>query len=110
MAILLSLTLQSSCPQRWHGYFGDQVNYLATHTTQRVVHWRATRFALWHRLHQHIRLRSPLGTGQRVETVHDLNFLHLKTGRKRDRYRQRATCPHSADEGGEAGVNPGRRI
>ena len=76
-------------PREFHGVFGDAVGYLATHTTQRWVHPRATRFALWHTLHQHIRLRAPVGTQRRLETVHDLNFLHLKHGAKIERNRER---------------------
>ena len=76
-------------PQRWHGMFGDQVGYLDTHTTQRWLHLRGTRFALWHTLHQHNRLRAPLFTERRIETVADLNFLHSKTPAKIERYRRR---------------------
>jgi glycosyltransferase involved in cell wall biosynthesis len=76
-------------PQRWHGQFGRDVHYRPLHTLQRFWHWSSVRFALWHRLHQHIRLLPPSGTPMRVETVHDLNFLHLKVGSKRERYRQR---------------------
>ena len=85
----LAIELHVHLPARWHGLFGDGVRYLSTHTTQRLLHLRATRFAIWHRLHQHIRLRPPAGTGQRVETVHDLNFLYTKQGAKRERYRRR---------------------
>jgi glycosyltransferase involved in cell wall biosynthesis len=76
-------------PRRWHGQFGPDVHYMPLHTLQRFWHWSSVRFALWHRLHQHIRLLPPAGTERRVETVHDLNFLHLKAGTKRERYRQR---------------------
>lgn len=76
-------------PRRWHGVFGDAVGYLGTHTTQRFVHLARPRFALWHILHQHNRLRAPLGTARCIETVHDLNFLHAKTPAKIDRYRAR---------------------
>ena len=76
-------------PRAFHGVFGDQVGYLATHTTQRWLHLRGTRFALWHVLHQHNRLRAPLGAQHLVETVHDLNFLHAKSAGKIERYRQR---------------------
>jgi glycosyltransferase involved in cell wall biosynthesis len=76
-------------PQRWHGQFGRDVHYMPLHTLQRFWHWSSVQFALWHRLHQHIRLLPPGGTQWRVETVHDLNFLHLKAGSKRERYRQR---------------------
>ena len=85
----LGWRLHFHLPRPFHGAFGDDVGYLATHTSQRWLHLRGTRFALWHTLHQHIRLRAPLGTLRRLETVHDLNFLHLKTGAKVERYRQR---------------------
>ena len=75
-------------PARWHGEFGDQVGYLATHTSQRWLHLRRTRFDLWHVLHQHNRLRAPVGTLHQLETVHDLNFLHAKSAAKTERYRQ----------------------
>lgn len=76
-------------PRRWHGMFGDAVGYLGTHTTQRVVHHTRARFSLWHRLHQHNRLRGPLFAQRRIETVHDLNFLHTKTARKVEGYARR---------------------
>ncbi len=76
-------------PRQWHGLFGDAVAYLDTHTLQRFMHLRAKRFDLWHTLHQHIRLRAPLGTHYQVETVLDLNFLHSKSPAKAERYRRR---------------------
>ncbi|MFO1219800.1 MAG: glycosyltransferase family 1 protein [Burkholderiaceae bacterium] len=76
-------------PRQWHGLFGTEVNYLGTHTSQRLLHLRRERFALWHCLHQHIRLRPPLGTERVMDTVHDLNFLHTKRGAKLERYRSR---------------------
>lgn len=85
----LGWRLHFHLPARFHGVFGDQVGYLATHTSQRWLHLRRTPFALWHVLHQHNRLRPPLGTLHRVETVHDLNFLHAKSPTKIERYRQR---------------------
>ncbi len=75
-------------PRRWHGLFGDAVGYLDNHTTQRWLHFTRTRFDLWHILHQHNRLRAPLGTRRQIETVHDLNFLHAKTPSKIERYRR----------------------
>jgi glycosyltransferase involved in cell wall biosynthesis len=75
-------------PRAFHGVFGEQVGYLDTHTTQRWAHLRAMRFALWHTFHQHNRLKAPLGTLRRVETIHDLNFLHNKQGAKIERYRR----------------------
>ena len=75
-------------PRAFHGVFGDQVGYLDTHTTQRWLHLRPMRFALWHTFHQHNRLKPPAGTRRRVETIHDLNFLHNKQGPKIERYRR----------------------
>ena len=75
-------------PAALHGEFGPEVGYLGTHTTQRWVHLRPMRFALWHTFHQHNRLRPPAGTRLRMETVHDLNFLHNKQGAKVERYRR----------------------
>jgi glycosyltransferase involved in cell wall biosynthesis len=91
------IALHFHLPAEFHGLFGDRVGYLATHTLQRLVHMATPRFAarpgqrfdLWHTLHQHNRLRAPLGTRRKIETVHDLNFLHTKTGAKRERYRAR---------------------
>ena len=85
----LGWRLHFHLPANFHGVFGDQVGYLATHTTQRWLHLRSSRFALWHVLHQHNRLRAPLGTQRLVETVHDLNFLHAKSPAKIERYRAR---------------------
>lgn len=83
------LALHFHLPREFHGVFGKEVGYLDTHTLQRVAHLRGTRFALWHTLHQHNRLRAPVGTQRLVETVHDLNFLHTKGAEKIERYRQR---------------------
>ncbi|WP_284616460.1 glycosyltransferase family 4 protein [Aquabacterium humicola] len=91
------IALHFHLPAAFQGLFGDRVGYLPTHTLQRLLHVAAPRFAaeggqrfdLWHTLHQHNRLRAPLGSRRRIETVHDLNFLHTKSGAKRERYRAR---------------------
>lgn len=75
-------------PKCWHGRFGNEVGYLDTANLQRWIHWRGQRFALWHTVHQHNRLRAPLGTRHQVETVHDLNFLRSKSPAKIERYRR----------------------
>jgi glycosyltransferase involved in cell wall biosynthesis len=75
-------------PSEFHGCFGSDVGYLPTHTTQRWLHAVPHRFALWHTWHQHNRLKPPVGTRLRMETIHDLNFLHNKQGSKVERYRR----------------------
>ena len=83
----LGWRLHVHLPAAWHGAFGDAVDYLPTHTTQRWLHLASPRFALWHTFHQHNRLRAPLFTRCQLETVHDLNFLHAKSPAKVGRYR-----------------------
>ena len=81
--------LHAHLPRAFHGVFGPAVGYLDTATTQRWLHLARPGFALWHTLHQHNRLRAPWGAARRVETVHDLNFLHTKDAAKAERYRLR---------------------
>jgi glycosyltransferase involved in cell wall biosynthesis len=83
------LQLHLHLPRRWHGLFGERLAYLDAQPQQRWWHRPPQRFVLWHRLHQHIRLRPAAGAALRVETVHDLNFLHDKRGLSLARYRWR---------------------
>jgi glycosyltransferase involved in cell wall biosynthesis len=83
------IQLHAHLPRGFHGLFGPDIGYLDTGTTQRWLHLARPQFALWHTLHQHNRLRAPWGTMRRVETVHDLNFLHTKDAAKAERYRLR---------------------
>jgi glycosyltransferase involved in cell wall biosynthesis len=83
------LQLHAHLPRAFHGLFGPDIGYLDTATTQRWLHLAQPKFALWHTLHQHNRLRAPWRTQRRVETVHDLNFLHTKDAAKAERYRRR---------------------
>lgn len=76
-------------PARWHGMFGPAVRYLETNYAQRVVHLRRERFDIWHKLNQHIKLRAPVLTRQRIVTLHDLNFFYFKTGSSQKRAERR---------------------
>jgi glycosyltransferase involved in cell wall biosynthesis len=67
-------------PERWHGMFGEDVRYLPTQKTQRILHRSNVRFDVWHQLHQHIRFRAPLGTRHCITTLHDLNAAYSKHG------------------------------
>ena len=58
------------------GLFGDQVGYLPVSRWQRLRHVQAERYALWHSLHQLNKTLPPRGTGVRLVTVHDLNYLY----------------------------------
>jgi glycosyltransferase involved in cell wall biosynthesis len=67
-------------PQRWHGRFGADVNYLATHKLQGYLHWQGLRrFDGWHGLNQLGRAGPPIGTRHSLLTIHDLNALYHDT-------------------------------
>lgn len=74
------IQLHFHLPEKWHGAFGDNVSYLATHPTQRHFHWQPNRFDIWHQLNQHVRIRPPLGTHHCITTLHDLNMVYVKQG------------------------------
>jgi len=59
-----------------NGLFGPAVGYLHVNRWQRIRHVQPLPFALWHSLHQLNKTRPPQGTGTRLVTVHDLNYLY----------------------------------
>ena len=61
---------------RLAGLFGNEVGYLRVNRWQRVRHVQPARYALWHSLHQLNKTLPPRGTGVRLLTVHDLNYLY----------------------------------
>jgi glycosyltransferase involved in cell wall biosynthesis len=64
-------------PLRWHGRFGSEVGYLATHESQGYWHVQGLRrFDLWHGLNQLGRIGPPAGTRHSLLTIHDLNTLY----------------------------------
>ncbi len=58
------------------GLFGADVGYLPVTRWQRLRHHQPQPYALWHSLHQLNKTLPPAGTGVRVATVHDLNYLY----------------------------------
>ncbi len=60
------------------GMFGDGVGYLPVLRRHRKVHTTSERYVLWHSLHQLNKTLAPTGCRPRVQTVHDLNYLHGK--------------------------------
>ena len=75
--------------RRWHGFFGDEVRYLALWDTERLLHVERHRFDVWHTLHQHIRFRPPVGATHRLLTLHDLNYVYFKRSDKISKYSRR---------------------
>ncbi len=58
------------------GLFGNEVGYLPVQKSQRSKHEQPERYALWHSLHQLNKTLAPTDCKPRVQTVHDLNYLH----------------------------------
>ncbi len=56
--------------------FGPDVGYLPVTRWHRLRHLQPARYALWHSLHQLNKNKPPVGTGTRLVTVHDLNYLY----------------------------------
>jgi len=81
-------------PRRWHGRFGDDVGYLATHKSQGYVHLQGLRrFEVWHGLNQLGRIIPPLRTRRALLTIHDLNPVYhdseVRARRALDKLRRR---------------------
>lgn len=62
--------------EKLFGSFGKDVAYLPVTRWQRVRHVQPVRYAIWHSLHQLNKTLPPQGTGTRLVTVHDLNYLY----------------------------------
>lgn len=72
----LGVRLHVHCRDRLGPLFGPAVGYLPVTRWQRVHHAQPQRYALWHSLHQLNKTLPPQGTGVRLVTVHDLNYLY----------------------------------
>lgn len=84
-----AIELHYHLPQRLHGHFGTQVQYLPTSDWQRLLHVGHGRFDLWHSLHQFNPFKAPLGAQKIVQTILDLNFMHVGNARKQRKYLRR---------------------
>jgi glycosyltransferase involved in cell wall biosynthesis len=71
------------------GLFGDEVGYLPVSRWQRIRHVQPRSYALWHSLHQLNKTRPPQGSGPRLVTVHDLNYLYGRPAFSQWRHQRR---------------------
>ncbi len=71
------------------GLFGTEVGYLPVNRWHRLRHVQPVPYALWHSLHQLNKNRPPLGSGRRLVTVHDLNYLYHPSAFSRWRHDRR---------------------
>jgi len=76
--------------ERLFGQFGPDVGYLAVNRWQRLRHVRPVSYAVWHSLHQLNKTLPPVGSGVRLLTVHDLNYLYHPSAFSRWRHDRRA--------------------
>lgn len=79
-------------PKFWLGMFGPNVTYLEAKDMYRffpqlIPHWKT--FDVWYSIHQLSSFPPPKGIKKRVLTIHDLNFIHEKEGRKQAQFLQR---------------------
>lgn len=77
--------------EQHEGLFGNAVGYLPVNRLQRWRHVRPDSYAVWHSLHQLNKTLPPVGTGVRVVTVHDLNYLYGRNAWSTWRHHRR-TC------------------
>jgi len=83
------IDLHYHLPLGLHGHFGQQVQYLPSSDLQRLVHVGHGSFDVWHSLHQFNPFKAPLGARRIVQTILDLNFMHVGNARKQRKYLRR---------------------
>lgn len=79
-------------PKGWMGAFGDSIRYIEAKDRYRRMPWlipHGKEFDLWHSIHQLSAFQPPRGIQHRILTIHDLNFIYEKSGRKQHRFLRR---------------------
>jgi glycosyltransferase involved in cell wall biosynthesis len=72
------------------GLFGPDVGYLPVSRWHRYHHVQPQHYELWHSLHQVNKTLPPAGAGQRLVTIHDLNYVYGRKGWASWRQQRRA--------------------
>lgn len=65
-------------PVKYIGYFGDDVKYIPYSKKQRYGLFPLKKFSIWHHLNQHINVRPPFLSENKIITVFDLNYFYLR--------------------------------
>ena len=76
-------------PKPFVGAFGQGVRYLEAKNCYRQMPWLMPRYDFWQSIHQLSPFRPAASGTFRLVTIHDVNFIYEKQGRKRERYRKR---------------------
>ena len=73
-------------PRKMMGAFGHEVKYIESNWIRRFFPWFIPRFDVWHSIQQLSRLRSIYPSTRVILTIHDLNYLYEKKGKKLEKY------------------------
>lgn len=76
-------------PKAFVGAFGQGVRYLVARDCYRLMPWLMPKYDIWQSIHQLSPFRPACSDTYRLVTIHDVNFIYEKQGRKRERYRRR---------------------
>ena len=77
-------------PRKRFGIFGDRVRQVPLRDIQKQLHLSLVRYDVWHRVHQLLSHRPPLGARRRLVTVHDYNFRYGETGPRLEQHLRKA--------------------
>ncbi|HPH62569.1 MAG: glycosyltransferase family 4 protein [Paludibacteraceae bacterium] len=69
-------------PRQYFGAFGDKVHYVESKKIYRILPFLLPKYDLWHSIHQLSHYRPGYSGTLNLLTIHDLNFIHEKTGEK----------------------------
>ena len=76
-------------PKSFVGAFGQEVDYLQVRDCYRVMPWLMPKYDIWQSIHQLSPFRPSDCATCHMVTIHDVNFMYEKHGRKREHYRSR---------------------
>ena len=72
-------------PKQYIGAFGNSVKYIKSRKIYKLLPWLMPKFDLWHSIHQKSRFQ-PIRYISKLLTIHDLNFVYEKKGKKINKY------------------------
>lgn len=72
-------------PRSMKGKFGDQVKYVTSGWWKNFLPLFIPRVDVWHSIHQLSKFRPAFKSTKLILTIHDLNFIYEKKGRKKEK-------------------------
>ena len=80
-----NLNIYLLVPKQYIGAFGYSVKYITSRKIYRSMPWLMPKFDVWHSIHQ-LNSFPPPKSVLNLLTIHDLNFVYEKQGRKVNKY------------------------